>query len=134
MDDSTEQQNHQRKSVAISKRLAWGAGGMSIVGAFGIMGAFYERFYSREEGLAAERNVARIEQSLDARTSHLTAELKAASAENTRILERKIDRILDFMRDDRLAAAKVNDKQNFDIENLKLLVYSGNKQSLKGVK
>lgn len=130
--EETQVPNHERKSVSVSKRLAWGAGSLSIVGAFGIMSLFYERFYSREEGLASEKNIARIEQSLDTRTAQLAADLKAAQLESTRIIERKVDHVLDFLREDRAAASKINDNQNLEIENLKLIVYSGNKT--KGAK
>ncbi len=116
--------NHERRSVSISKKLAWGAGTMSIAGFIGISSFLYERFYSREEGVAAENNVKRIEVALEAKTSRLESAIATGIANQTLALSAQFGEIRTMMREDSARHEKVDDKQNAEIENLKLIVMS----------
>lgn len=79
-------------------------------GGFAGYTAIKEHFFTREEGRAVETTLAEVKK-----------QLKENNDEQTRVIEKKVDEIIDFMRDERETARRDNDRQDRRIENLEFV-------------
>lgn len=106
---------HKRKLTALEK-LGIGMGaGSGIIAAFATYSAIKAHFYTREEGDA----VALAIRSVESRVVEL-------NAEQTRVVERKVDKILEFMKEDRAQAQRDVDRFDRRLENVEFVVMKSN--------
>ena len=113
-----------RKSIAISRSAAWAGGGGLTLGTFALLAQLNGFYFTRQEGVATNRNVERIEKLVNQNKDEIVKVMTAEQTENTRILEQKIDRVLELMGKAEDRAAKIDDRQDRKIENLELIVFS----------
>lgn len=139
MDEQPEEQeagavqNKVRRTVAISKSLAWGASGLSLVGILATANEFYKYVYSRTEGVALEKSLSEFKADVknelvlirtkqDTNKNELATTIVQNQAEQTRVLERKIDKVLEFRAEDKTAHERTHDRMYNDIAELRLLI------------
>lgn len=84
----------KRRSIAISKAMGWGGGGLAIFGAFHAMSPLFDRFTTKEEGQAIIRDTTRIERKIDDNVTRLERINKENRDELNAAIEKQGDRIL----------------------------------------
>lgn len=106
---------HKRKLTALEKLGVASATGTGLIASFATYSAIKAHFYTREEGDA----VAKAIRSVEARVVEL-------NAEQTRVVERKVDKILEFMKEDRAQAQRDVDRFDRRLENVEFVVMKSN--------
>lgn len=109
----------KRKLTALEK-LGIGMGaGSGIIASFATYSAIKTHFYTREEGDAVVKAM-----------NDVKAAVQELNAEQTRVVERKVDKILEFMKEDRAQAQRDVDRIDRRLENVEFVVM----KSPKGTK